>query len=44
MLIETNEGFDYTGADCVGWMRDTGFRNVRVQHLQGPYSMVVGWK
>ena len=26
MLIETPGGFDYTGADCCGWMRDTGFR------------------
>jgi hypothetical protein len=22
MLIETREGFDYTAADCAGWMRD----------------------
>jgi SAM-dependent methyltransferase len=25
MLIETREGFDYTGADCTGWMHDVGF-------------------
>ena len=24
MLIETPGGFDYTGADCRGWMRDAG--------------------
>jgi hypothetical protein len=44
MLIETPGGFDYTGADCQGWMRDTGFRETRVEHLVGPDSMVVGTK
>ncbi len=44
MLIETPGGFDYTGADCLGWMREAGFREARVQHLQGPYSMAVATK
>jgi O-methyltransferase domain/Dimerisation domain len=44
MLIETPGGFDYTGADCVAWMREAGFRDPRVEHLIGPYSMVVGLK
>ena len=44
MLIETPEGFDYTGADCSGWMQDAGFRDTRVEHLVGPDSMVVGIK
>jgi len=44
MLIETREGFDYTGADCVSWMRDVGFREARVVHLVGPDSMVIGIK
>ena len=44
MLIETPEGFDYTGADCCGWMKAAGFRETRVQHLLGPDSMVVGIK
>jgi hypothetical protein len=44
MLIETPGGFDYTGADCSGWMRDAGFRETRVVHLVGPDSMVVGIK
>lgn len=44
MLIETPGGFDYTGADCVGWMREAGFRETRVEHLTGPDSMVVGIK
>ena len=25
MLIETPGGFDYTGADCAGWMKEAGF-------------------
>src|ERR1700722_12156546 len=42
MLIETPAGFDYTGADCQGWMTDAGFRETRVEHLIGPDSMVIG--
>lgn len=44
MLIETEAGFDYTGADCCGWMRDVGFRETYVEPLAGPDSMVVGIK
>ena len=44
MLIETPGGFDYTGADCAGWMKAAGFSTTRVQPLVGPDSMVVGIK
>jgi hypothetical protein len=44
MLIETPGGFDYTGADCSGWMRASGFSETWVEHLIGPDSMVVGIK
>jgi hypothetical protein len=44
MLIETPGGFDYTGADCMSWMKEAGFRETRVEHLVGPDSMVVGIK
>jgi len=44
MLIETQGGFDYTGADCIGWMKEAGFKNTRVEHLIGPDSMVIGIK
>ena len=44
MLIETNGGFDYTGADCMTWMKEAGFRETRVEHLVGPDSMVIGVK
>jgi hypothetical protein len=44
MLIETHDGFDYTGADCSGWMKKAGFRETRVEPLVGPDSMVIGIK
>lgn len=44
MLIETQDGFDYTGADCRSWMAEVGFRDSYVEPLIGPHSMVVGLK
>jgi hypothetical protein len=44
MLIETPGGFDYSGADCQGWLAEAGFSSSRVEHLAGPDSMVVGVK
>lgn len=44
MLVETQGGFDFTGADCCEWMRQAGFRETHVAHLAGPNSMVVGMK
>jgi hypothetical protein len=44
MLIETPGGFDYTGADCISWMRAAGFKETRVEPLLGPDSMVIGIK
>jgi hypothetical protein len=44
MLVNTVEGFDYTGADCLTWMREVGFSEPYVEHLGGPQSMVIGTK
>ncbi len=44
MLIETQGGFDYTGADCCKWMREAGFNETRVEQLTGVESMVAGIK
>jgi SAM-dependent methyltransferase len=44
MLIETPGGFDYSGADCIGWMKEAGFREAHVEHLVGPDSMVIAFK
>jgi len=44
MLIETREGFDFTGADCAGWLKEAGFAQARLEPLVGPDSMVIGIK
>jgi O-methyltransferase domain/Dimerisation domain len=44
MLIETRGGFDFTGADCVEWMKEVGFPSTRSVPLAGPYSAVIGKK
>jgi hypothetical protein len=44
MLIMTAGGFDYTGADCIGWMQETGFQDMRVEPLTIEQSMVIGVK
>jgi SAM-dependent methyltransferase len=44
MLLASPGGFDFTGADCVGWMREAGFRDMRVEPLTADQSMVVGIK
>jgi hypothetical protein len=44
MLIETPGGFDYTGADCRGWMTEAGFTSTSQHHLVGPDSMVIAIK
>lgn len=44
MLIDSPGGFEYTGADCRAWMRETGFRESYAERLTGPHSMVVGIK
>jgi SAM-dependent methyltransferase len=44
MLIETRGGFDYTGVDCTGWMREAGFQQAQVQPLTNHHAMVIGIK
>lgn len=44
MLIETKGGFDYTGADCIGWMREAGFRAASVTRLTPTHAMAVAVK
>ena len=44
MLLASTGGFDFTGADCIGWMRETGFRDIRVEPLTADQSMVFGIK
>jgi hypothetical protein len=44
MLVMTAGGFDFTGADCIGWMQEVGFRDMRVELLTPDQSMVVALK
>jgi hypothetical protein len=44
MLVMTEGGFGFTGADCIGWMRETGFRDTRVEPLASDQSMIIGVK
>jgi hypothetical protein len=44
MLIMTSGGFDFTAADCIGWMRAAGFCDMRVEALTSEITMVVGLK
>jgi len=44
MLLESPGGFDYSGADCAGWMADAGFRDCAAEPLDGPVSVVIGHK
>src|SRR5207302_6496043 len=44
MLIMTAGGFDFTGADCLGWMCDVGFHGTRTEQLTSEISMVLGIK
>ena len=42
MLLAGPGGFNFTGADCIGWMREAGFRNIRTEALTADQSMIVG--
>jgi O-methyltransferase domain/Dimerisation domain len=44
MLIMTGDGFDFTGADCLGWMQEAGFRDLRIEPLTPELSMAIGTK
>lgn len=44
MLIETDEGYDYTGADFDAWVKEAGFRKSYLIPLAGPASAAVAIK
>ena len=44
MLIETGDGFDYTGADFRNWCSEVGFKRFEVIPLAGPTSAAVAYK
>ncbi len=44
MLIETGDGFDYTGADFRGWCSEAGFKRFEIMSLAGPTSAAIAYK
>jgi hypothetical protein len=44
MLIMTDGGFDFTAADCIAWMRDAGFREMRTEPLTDAHAMILAIK
>jgi hypothetical protein len=44
MLIETQDGSDYTGAQFDNWARTAGFDHIEVRHLAGPTSAAIAYK
>jgi hypothetical protein len=44
MLLETEQGFDYTGADFKRWCGEIGFRRFEIVPLAGPASAAIAYK
>jgi hypothetical protein len=44
MLLESEGGFDYTGADFARWCREVGFEHIEVMPLAGPTSAAIAIK
>ena len=40
MLLKTEEGNTYTEEEYAGWLRDAGFRDPRLEHLDGERQLV----
>jgi hypothetical protein len=43
-LVETGDGFDYTGADFTKWTKEAGFRRTEILPLIGPTSAIIAYK
>ena len=43
-LIMTASDFDFTAADCIGWIQGAGFRDMRVEPVGTGQSMIVAKK
>ena len=41
MLIETKAGSEYTGAECVAWLQQAGFREMRIEPLADAQTAVI---
>jgi len=43
MLIDTPSGFEFTERDCIGWLREAGFHNIRPEHLDRINTAIIGF-
>jgi precorrin-6B methylase 2 len=44
MMIETDEGFDFTAEDFESWANEAGFREISLMPLTGPASAIIAIK
>ena len=44
MMIETEEGFDFSAADFKEWAQEIGFKKIEVMPLTGPSSAIIAVK
>jgi len=44
MLIQREEGFNFSSDECKQWMEEAGFSNVTYETLVGNHTMVIGHK
>lgn len=44
MLVETENGFDFTFADFDGWVKKAGFKKTKLMHLAGPTHAIIAYK
>ena len=44
MVIQTEAGFEFTGAECTGWMREAGFQTMSIMPLAAFYSAIIAEK
>ena len=44
MVIETDQGFDFSASDFDKWAKETGFSQTHVMPLTGPSSAIVAIK
>jgi len=44
MLIETDQGFDYSLSDFKVWAQEAGFSDIRLMPLTGPASAIIATK
>ncbi|MFF7891592.1 methyltransferase [Streptomyces sp. NPDC007907] len=44
MLLTSDEGREYTPAECVRWLSDAGFTDVRTTAVSGPDTLAIGRK